>query len=55
MITSKSQYDAMFSGVIGQDYDTLNLICPLATEMSRLVGIAVSDYAAKTTDAISAL
>lgn len=49
MITSKSQYDAMFSGVIGQDYDTLNLICPLATEMSRLVGIAVSDHAAKTT------
>lgn len=49
MIKSKSQYDAMFSGVIGQDYDTLKLICPLATEMSRLVGIAVSDYAAKTT------
>jgi ubiquinone/menaquinone biosynthesis C-methylase UbiE len=49
MITSKSQYDAMFSGVIGQDYDTLNLICPLATEMSRLVGIAVSGHAAKTT------
>jgi ubiquinone/menaquinone biosynthesis C-methylase UbiE len=53
MITTKSQYDAMFSGVIGQDYDTLNLICPLATEMSRLVGIAVSDYAAKTTGNLS--
>lgn len=23
-----SQYDAMFSGVIGQEYQTLKLICP---------------------------
>lgn len=44
MITDKAQYDAVFSGVIGQDYEMLNLICPLATEMSRLVGLAVSDY-----------
>ncbi|MDD5114517.1 MAG: class I SAM-dependent methyltransferase [Methylobacter sp.] len=44
MITNKAQYDAVFSGVIGQDYEMLNLICPLATEMSRLVGLAVSDY-----------
>lgn len=46
----KPQYDATFSGVIGQDYELLNLICPLATEMSRLVGIAASEYAAQTTD-----
>ncbi len=36
--------DDMFSGIIGQEYDTLKLICPLATEMSRLVGNAVNDY-----------
>lgn len=39
-----SQYEAMFSGVIGQDYQMLKLICPLATEMSRLVGEAVKEY-----------
>ena len=44
MNTSKLQYDAMFSGVIGQDYDMLRLICPAATEMSRLVGMTVSAY-----------
>lgn len=43
------KYDAIFSGVIGQDYELLNLICPLATKMSRLVGDAVSDYTAHTT------
>jgi len=50
-MTNKSQYDAIFSGVIGQDYELLNLICPLATQMSRLVGIAASEYAvAQATD-----
>ncbi|SCN47701.1 hypothetical protein BAZMOX_07964_6 [methanotrophic endosymbiont of Bathymodiolus azoricus (Menez Gwen)] len=29
------QLDAMFSGVIGQEYDTLKLICPLAAKMSH--------------------
>ena len=43
------KYDAIFSGVIGQDYELLNLICPLATKLSRRVGDAVSDYAAHTT------
>ena len=38
------QYEAMFSSVIGQEYDMLQLICPAATEMSRLVGDAVSAY-----------
>lgn len=37
-----SKYNAMFSGIIGQEYDTLQMICPAATEMSRLVGITVS-------------
>jgi tRNA (cmo5U34)-methyltransferase len=53
MITDKSKYDAMFSGVIGQDYELLNLICPLATEMSRSVGVEASEYAAQTTDNLS--
>jgi len=39
--------DAMFSGVIGQEYDTLKLICPLATKMSQLVGAGVKEYATK--------
>lgn len=50
MIDKKSQYDAMFSGVIGQDYEMLNLICPLATEMSRLVGAMVAEYPEGSTD-----
>jgi ubiquinone/menaquinone biosynthesis C-methylase UbiE len=37
-------YDAMFSGVIGQDYELLNLICPLAIQMSRLVGGKAAEY-----------
>lgn len=39
-----SQYDAMFSGAIGQEYHALSLICPLAVQMSRLVGDAVATY-----------
>lgn len=46
-------YDAMFSGVIGQDYQMLKLICPYATEMSRLVGVAVAEYAQTQTTAIN--
>ncbi|MEQ1557477.1 MAG: class I SAM-dependent methyltransferase [Methyloglobulus sp.] len=37
-------YDAIFSGVIGQEYELLKLISPLSTEMSRLVGEAVREY-----------
>jgi tRNA (cmo5U34)-methyltransferase len=40
-MTQPASYDALFSGVIGQDYEMLKLICPLMTEMSRLVGEAV--------------
>ena len=39
-----SRYDAMFSGAIGQEYQMLNLICPLAAQMSRLVGDTVALY-----------
>lgn len=49
-MTDTSQYDALFSGVIGQDYDTLKLICPLATEMSRLVGVAAGEYSEQAAD-----
>ncbi|MCK9605339.1 MAG: class I SAM-dependent methyltransferase [Methylomonas sp.] len=37
-------FDAMFSGVIGREYQLLKLICPSATEMSRLVGVEVGEY-----------
>lgn len=36
--------DVMFSNIIVQDYDMLKLLCPLAVEMSRLVGLTVSAY-----------
>lgn len=39
-----NSFDAMFSGVIGQEYQLLKLICPFATEMSRLVGVEVGEY-----------
>lgn len=37
-------YDAMFSGAIGQDYEMLKLLAPLAVEMSRLVGATVGQH-----------
>ncbi len=43
-MNSTQSYEAMFSGVIGQDYDMLKLICPLAAEMSRLVGESVRSH-----------
>lgn len=50
------QFDAMFSGVIGKEYDTLKLICPLAAKMSWLVGATVTEYAQqKTQQAVSVL
>lgn len=54
-MTDKAQYDALFSGVIGQDYELLNLICPLATQMSRLVGVAAGEYAAQATDNLTVI
>lgn len=43
-MTADTPFDAMFSGVIGREYQMLKLICPFATEMSRLVGIEVGAY-----------
>ena len=47
------KYDAMFSGVIGEDYDMLNLICPLATKMSHLVGETLKDFSANKTEKLN--
>lgn len=51
MMTDK--YDAMFSGVIGQEYELLNLISPFATKMSCMVGTAASEYATQRADTLS--
>ncbi|MGY6277798.1 methyltransferase domain-containing protein [Methylomonas sp. MgM2] len=34
--------DALFAGIIGEEYQVLKKICPLAAEMSRLVGKEVA-------------
>lgn len=44
MHNNNLEHHNYFSGILGEAYDTLNLICPLATEMSRLVGLAVGEY-----------
>lgn len=31
-------FDSLFSGVMGEDYELIKLICPLAIELSRMVG-----------------
>jgi ubiquinone/menaquinone biosynthesis C-methylase UbiE len=52
---TKSPFIDMFSGVIGQEYDMLKLICPLATEMSRLVGDKVNQYSKLKTHPLSVI
>lgn len=44
-MTADIPFDAMFSSVIGQEYQVLKLICPYAIEMSRLVGIEIAEIA----------
>jgi tRNA (cmo5U34)-methyltransferase len=39
--------ESVFSGVLGRDYDLLKLICPLAAEMSRLVGAALAELSGR--------
>jgi len=46
-MSQNANYDALFSGIIGQEYEMLKLICPLMTEMSRLVGESVRHYPAQ--------
>jgi tRNA (cmo5U34)-methyltransferase len=51
-IKEHNPFDAMFSGVIGRDYQMLKLICPTASEMSRLVGLAVGKFCRLKTEAV---
>lgn len=41
-MTVDNPYEAMFSGVIGQEYQMLKLICPFAAQLSQLVGEQVA-------------
>ncbi|MDD5755434.1 MAG: methyltransferase domain-containing protein, partial [Methylococcales bacterium] len=50
---SAKKYDALFSGIIGEEYDMLNLTCPLAIKMSHLVGDTLKDYAATKTETLN--
>jgi len=54
-MSNNKNFDAMFSGVIGQEYQMLKLICPYATEMSRLVGEAVGEFCRTTNATINVL
>lgn len=45
-MSANQHYDALFAGVIGQDYQLLKLLSPLAVEMSRLVGLTIASAAA---------
>ena len=51
-MTADNNFDAMFSGVIGQDYRMLKLICPFATEMSRLVGLEAGEFSRQTAETL---
>ena len=51
-MTADKPFDAMFSGIIGQEYQMLKLICPFATEMSRLVGVAVGEFCRQTAEPV---
>ena len=44
-MTENSDYENVFCGVLGENYHTIKLICPLAIEMSRQVGETVKAYA----------
>ena len=51
-MTADNALDAMFSGIIGKDYQMLKLICPFATEMSRLVGESVAEFCRLSNNAV---
>jgi len=50
---SNINFDNLFSGIIGEEYQMLNLICPYATEMSRLVGHEVGEFCQQSPDPVS--
>lgn len=43
-MNTENSFDALFAGIIGQEYEILKQICPPATEMSRLVGEEVAVF-----------
>jgi Methylase involved in ubiquinone/menaquinone biosynthesis len=43
-MNTENSFDALFAGIIGQEYEILKQICPPATEMSRLVGEEVAAF-----------
>lgn len=43
-MTQAPPYDAMFSGLIGQDYDMLRELAPMSVTMSHLVGTTVEAF-----------
>lgn len=43
---SNNQHETLFAGVIGQEYNLLKQLSPLAAEMSRLVGVTIADFPA---------
>ncbi|NOT83836.1 MAG: class I SAM-dependent methyltransferase [Methylococcaceae bacterium] len=45
-MTTEQNYDALFAGVIGQEYQLLKLLSPLSAQMSHLVGCTVATHAA---------
>ncbi len=51
-MSTNTQFDALFSGIIGKDYHMLKLISPYAAEMSRLVGVGVGEYCRNAPHAI---
>lgn len=53
MTAETTPYDAMFSGIIGQEYEMLKRLSPLAIEMSRRVGESVSAYPVNTSEPLS--
>lgn len=44
-MSDDNRFDAMFSGVIGREYQMLKLICPFAAKLSQLVGEQVAEIA----------
>jgi tRNA (cmo5U34)-methyltransferase len=48
-------YDALFSGIIGKDYQMLKLISPYAPEMSRLVGVEVEAFCRTASQTVNVL
>lgn len=54
-MSENSEYENVFSGVLGENYQTIKLICPLATKMSQLVGERVKAYASNHTQPLKVI